>query len=448
VITGWIAILIVLGEWTGLVRGLIGVPVFAAALDGALVLLVGIAAVRAWRDQRLPTVHPLDLVILGFALLALIQILNPNVPSLSVGLEGFRKTAFTVLAYVAIRLSGETDARSFFRLVALGSIPALLWAIRQSFAPLPMDLAIIETAGASEISFRAGVAIRAFAPTAGPFHLGILAGTVLVIAVALSRTVPRWILLSLLAGAALGLSITRANIIAAALAIVVMALLQVDLRERLRLVAFGVPAIVLALGMAVVATSTPDIPGLPEPPPPVASPTTGGQGDGNGGPGDGGSPVEVPSLGDDTNLQYRLIFWREQLDAFRERPLIGYGTSSAADGFGNDYEGTGSRHFGPHSVYTKPALELGIVGLVLFLTILVGAFLAILRIVKTDRLLATLAMGILVLVAASGLTGPMLDAYPFNVLFWATLGWVVASQPKRSLAAQPDGIATVAHPAT
>lgn len=434
-ITTALAILIVLGEWTGLARGLLGAPYYAAILDLGLVVIVAIAAVLAWREDRLPDLHPLDLIILGFALLALVQVLNPNVPSLMVGLEGFRKTAFTVLGYAVIRLSGSRDPRPFYVVVALGSIPALLWAIRQAFVPLPIDLAIISTAGASPISFHAGIAMRAFAPTAGPFHLGILAGTVLIIAAVFSQRAGRWFLLSLLAGAALGLSITRANIGATAVALVVMALIQATTRERTKLVLTGAPAVALALVLGFAAATLPAVSVAPpsQPPASAGAGATSGPGAGNGA---GGPVVEVPSLDEDQNFQFRLLFWREQLEAFVERPLIGYGTSAAADGFDDVYAGTDSRHFGPHSLYTKPALELGVVGIILFATILVGFFVSIVRIVQTNGLLATLSMGLFILVTVAGLTGPMLDAYPFNVLFWATVAWVVVWQPARSPAVE------------
>ena len=430
VITSALAVLIVLGEWSGLARGLLGGPYYAAVLDLALVATVGLAALLAWRDDRLPRLHPIDVLVFGFAVLALIQVMNPNVPSLTVGLEGFRKTAFTMLGYAVIRLSGTRDPWPFYTIIALGSIPALLWAIRQSWFPQPFDLQIITTSGVSSISFHAGVAMRAFAPTAGPFHLGILAGTVLIIAVVYSLRSGRWFPLALLAGTALGLSITRANIGATAAAVVVMAIIQATGRDRLKLAAVGAPAIALALVFASVAASAPTDPTTPASPPPAGV---------DSGDGDGDGPVaELPSLEEDQNFQFRLQFWREQLEAIVERPLIGYGTSAAADGFDADYEGTGSRNFGPHSLYTKPALELGLIGFIVFMAILVGAFVAMLRILSVNRRLATISIGLFVLVTVSGLTGPMLDAYPFNVIFWATLGWVVVWQPARSPAVQPD----------
>ena len=315
-------------------------------------------------------------------------------------------------------------------IVALGSVPALLWAIRQSLVPLPIDLAIISTSGVSTISFHAGVAMRAFAPTAGPFHLGILAGTVLIIAVVFSLRAGRWYPLALLAGAALGLSITRGNIGATAVALVVMAIIQATPRDRLKLAVTGAPAVVLALVLASVAASLPTVSVTPVAPPPAG--TNGGGAAGSGAPASDEPAPELPSLEEDRSFQFRLLFWRDQLEAIVERPLLGYGTSAAADGFDDAYAGTDSRHFGPHSLYTKPALELGVIGFILFATIFVGVFVSILRIVRANRLLATISIGLFVLVTVSGLTGPMLDAYPFNVLFWATLGWVVLWQPARS----------------
>lgn len=413
-----LAILIVLGEWTGLARGLLGSPVYAAVLDGALVVLVAVAFVRAWRQHRMPAPHPLDVLVLAFAGLAFVQMFNPNVPSLVVGLEGFRKTAFTMLAYAVIRLAGARDTRRFYAVVALGSIPAFLWAIRQAFVPLSIDLAVITTAGASPISFHAGQTMRAFSPTAGPFHLGILSGTVLLVAVAFGQRSTRWFSLALLAAVALGLSITRANIGATAAAVVVMAVVQATTRDRLRLLAAGMPAVALAFVMALAVTSLPEVPVTPGAPPAAG----GGGGSGAGG---AGPIIDAPSLEEDRSLQFRLIFWREQLSAIADRPLVGYGTSAAADGFDRDYAGTNSRNFNPHSLFTKPALELGVVGFVLFIGILITALISILRTNGANRLLATISIGLFVLVTVSGLTGPMLDAYPFNVLFWATLGWVV-----------------------
>jgi hypothetical protein len=47
---------------------------------------------------------------------------------------------------------------------------------------------------------------------------------------------------------------------------------------------------------------------------------------------------------------------------------------------------------------------------------------------RGDEAFAMWALGILLLVGISGLTGPMLDAYPFNLLFWTVAGLLVQAE--------------------
>jgi hypothetical protein len=145
--------------------------------------------------------------------------------------------------------------------------------------------------------------------------------------------------------------------------------------------------------------------------------------------------AQPPSIGEvvegvanpltDRNLQFRFGYWADYLQAIIERPITGYGTSAAADGFDHFYEGTGKKNFEPHSLYFKAALELGIGGFVLLMAILGYALRrAVIRARSGDEA-GVFAVGILAVFVVSGLTGPMLDAYPANVLFWATCGWCV-----------------------
>lgn len=425
-VTDLLALLVVAGEWTGLARGIAGAPYYAAVLDVALIGLtgyVGVRAVRAGRQWPLPL---LAVLIGAYMILSAVQMLNPNVPSLLVGLEGYRKTAFTMLAFFVVMLADGGNSRRFFGIVAIGSTAAFLWAVRQSLLPLPFDLAIIETTTASPIGFHAGAVLRAFSPTAGPFHLGVLSASVMVISLVRAVHCSRWwLLLAVLAGATLGLTLTRANIAAGVVAVLAVVVFASPWRQRVRLSVSSVPALTataLAAFVAVGAIAVP-VAGVPTPsttaseqpaqPTPTSRP-------------DVGDVVEgVATPLDDRSLQFRLTFWREYLSAIAQRPLIGYGTSAAADGFDHRYEGTSSVNFEPHSLYFKAALELGIGGLVLLLVILAIAFWRSVRTLRRDALLGLTAIGIIVVIGASGLTGPMLDAYPMNVLFWAMLGWLV-----------------------
>jgi O-antigen ligase len=411
-ITTWLALLIVAGEWTGLARGILGAPYYAAILDVAAIALFSVTSIRAAREGRLWPLPLIAVLVGAYMLLAAVQILNPNVPTVLVGLEGYRKTAFTMLAFFIVLLERRGDARQFFTVVAIGSVPALLWAIRQSFAPLPIDLAIIETTSASPISFHSGAVLRAFSPTAGPFHLGILSAILIIVALVQWRLGSRWWLaLAVLAGVALGMTITRANIVAAAAGLLAVGVLAAGWRERFRFAAGAAPAMAAVLVASLIAI------GAVGPAPGAEDPgATPGQ--------DVGEVVGgVTNPLADRSLQFRFGYWREYVEAIAERPIVGYGTSAAADGFDHYY--TDARHvnFEPHSLYFKAALELGIGGFILFAALLVACAVACLRSVSSDQRVGLIASGALVVVGVSGVTGPMLDAYPVNLLFWATMGW-------------------------
>jgi len=432
-ITGSLAILIVLGEWTGLARGVFGAPIYAALLDISLVSITFLVAISAARRRDLPRATVLTLLIAAYMIIAAVEILNPNVPGLLVGLEGYRKTAFTMLAFFVVAYSGDTDALRFFRVIAVGSVPALLWAVRQFAAPLPVELNVIATSGISSITFHSGQVLRAFSPTAGPFHLGILGAAVMIIAILLAVSRGRtWLVVAGAAAAALGLSLTRANIIAALAACALIAVTATPLRAKLRTAAYAaVPlsvaavAVLFAVGVLSLSPRSADNRVDAGPSTPPASGTLDLIVSG----------VENPL--DDKNLQFRFTFWQNFAEAIVERPVIGYGTSSAADGFDRFYQGTGSMNFEPHSVYFKAALELGLGGLVLFLGILGSVMWTVTRAWRLDRLTARIVLGLVALVAVAGITGPMLDAYPVNLLFWASCGWIAVIARQAAISEPP-----------
>lgn len=432
--TDALAVLIVLGEWTGLARAILGGPYYAALLDSALIGLLILTLVR----PRVPRLGRLSLLlaglIAGYFLLAAIEMLNPNVPNIRVGLEGFRKTAFTMLAFFVLIGSGAVPDLRFYRIFAIGSIPALLFAVRQFFAPTALDFEILYSSGISPITFHSGVVLRAFSPTAGPFHLGVLAACVTVISLALARSGSRWwVAVACLAAATLGLTITRASMIAAIVAVGAMIVISAFGSGRPRAILAAAPAGMAMVLAALIAAGAIGLPAL----------SPGGNSDpGSSFPPSASMPPGSESIGgivtgvlnplEDRNLRFRFEFWRSFIIAFAERPLIGYGTSAAADGFDRFYEGTGSRNFEPHSLYLKAALELGILGLLILLAILALALVLSLRVLRLVPVLGLIGIAVLFVFTVSGLTGPMLDAYPLNLLFWSTLGWMALAGSQTS----------------
>lgn len=424
--TDILALIIAAGAWTGLARAAIGAPWYAVVLDVLVAGLAVLVAIRQRRDWR--RIGPLGLLVLGLVGFAAVEILNPNVPGLRAGLEGFRKTAFTAAAFFIVALWPNADGPRFYRIVALGLIPAFLMAIRQFVAPTALDLQILGTSGISPITFHSGGVLRAFSPTAGPFHLGILAGAALIASlVILRRPSKTWLLVAIVASVALGLSLTRANLVAAFGSAVLVALAFGGGGGRLRNLARVVPpaaaavlSVLIAVGAVGGGDATPGGPGAsPAPSGPSATPP----------PTIGDVVAGVADPFSDKNLRFRFAFWAEFAKAIAERPLVGYGTGAAADGFDHFYAGTGRRNFEPHSIYFKAALEMGVFGLLLVLAILgVAGWLALRRALRGEAV-GIIAVGILGLFVVTGLTGPMLDAYPANLLFWATCGWCVR-QPR------------------
>lgn len=418
-----LALVVALGMWTGLARAVVGAPVYAFVLDAATIAFLLGACVVAWPRRRDLHAHPVDLLAATFVAFAVVEIFNPNVPSVLVGVEGFRKTAFTVAGYAIVRLTPGFDGERFVRLVALGAIPALVWSIRQWLAPFGVEQLIIDSSGVSSTSFHSGTVLRAFAPTASPFHLGILAGAVAIIAAVFRTPIRVWGTVALIAAFALGLSLTRANIIATIVALAVVATVQVIRQRRPWLVGAGVLigalTVVVALG---AASSRP--PYRVDPPPTAGATQTPAAGATNGAGGDGG--IALPDPTKDKSLRFRFQFWEAQLNAFVDQPLIGYGTSAAADGFGRLYAGRDSVRFEPHSIYLKILLEQGVIGAIVFgLLLLALGFLAVRGQIRGTPF-DLIALGVIVLLLVSGLTGPMLDAYPFNLFFWIIVGGVVS----------------------
>ena len=457
--TDILALLIVAGWWTGLARAIAGgTPAYAAVLDAILILVLARVVWERARNGFALGDRLLAGLIFAYAALAAVQVTNENVPGVLVGLEGFRKTAFTMAAFFVVAWRSDGSVTRFYSIVAVGSVIPMLYGIRQFFAPFPIELDIVRTADSSFITFHLGPVLRAFAPTAGPFHFGLLSAGVSLISLHLSQTSRWWLVPALVGGLALALSLTRANLIATGIALSVFAIVSASRRARVvQIVMASAVVAAIAVGVAIGAgligeppasslrppvspteTESPGSPsGLdtvaptavaPTPPAPTpAAPTPAAPTP---------SPVSeiITGLADplaDRNLQFRLEFWASHIRAIGERPVTGYGTSSAGDGFGHFYAGTALKHFAPHSLYLKPALELGVGGFILLLAILVRALWLSIILTRQGSQAGRIALSLLLLVGVSGLTGPMLDAYPVNLLFWGALGWVGHPEPLR-----------------
>lgn len=238
--------------------------------------------------------------------------------------------------------------------------------------------------------------LRSFSTFDQPFPFGLYVMTSLLVGGAVALAEPRRLrnTLFLCTGpvliAGMGVSIVRASY----LGLIVGLLWLAIYRYRPLLVAFGVAAIGTAVSITFI------------------------------------SPKVLGSLFSSTSLGQRSTGWSEIISDVLTHPLgLGLGTSgSAAERIAKATGRPASSTYQPDNYYVKMLLELGPIGLWLFLLVLVSAVLSTLRAARilTGRD-AALALGVsasVVAAAVASLVATYLEIFPLDVYFWLLLGVV------------------------
>lgn len=368
-----------------------------------------------------------ELLLFCFLSLALLQIFNPNVPSLQAGVEGFRKFAFMSIAfYLGINMVKSQEVRFFQKILMILSPIISIYGIKQFLTPSSIDYNLINLSTSSQITYLMGGQIRPFSTLPGPFHLGaylVITSLLSLLIILLTRqAITRTILTTsfVIQIITLFLTRTKGNWVGLGVGIVTSILLlsktKIAALQRLAFIAFfGAFVNIILITLLPDSRSQALI--------------------------DAVTAVIMPS--EAPTLLFRMDIWRQIIiPAILSKPLLGYGTSSAGEGLGNLYENTSSLYFPSHNLYFKIWLEMGLFGLVLFLAIVSMSLrcgLITLRYSKDinpgDRI--TLIWGIATISAflTAGLVIPILDAYPVNYYFWFLLG--VLAQSKRGIPNEP-----------
>lgn len=419
-----LVLLIALVPLTGIFKALTGSRFAPLIFDLGILAACGLHLLDAALRGR-ARVGWADLLFAGFVGLAFVQMFNPNVPGLQAGAEGFRKFAYMGVAFYAGRhMLAAPEVGWLQRLLLILSGPIALYAIKQFFLPSAIDYRIIDLATADPVTYLMGGRLRPFATLPGPFHLGLylVATGLLAVRLLLGRRLrPIWALalvgLLALQMTALIMTRTKGNWVAMGAGVLLLALLAsgsaAGLLQRARRLAAALALAgllgAILLGLALSGRF------------PVLSDALSAVLD----------PLNAPTF------VYRVQLWQqEMLPAMSASPLFGWGTSSAGEGLGNLYAGVpGARYFASHNLYFKITLELGAVGLALFLG-LVGLCLWRGWRVARGRVSAGLpaettqwALAVVVGFLIAGLAAPVLDAYPANYYFWLLLG-LLARAPR------------------
>ena len=316
------------------------------------------------------------------ALIAALEILNPNVPTLSVGLVGFRKSATFVLG-VAIGV-GWRGARlrglqlTWWCMLVAGSV-----SIAAHLGFLPLDRLTARNAGMYSGSI--GGVDRMHGLFAGPFHVSML-GAFLVISALAPKVVIRRPLLRA-AGAAVGFacvffSHVRTGYVAVAVGALVMVMVTGSVQRWAgRLI--GSAALMALAGIYIgpiteLARSNPALGRL------------------------------IESGAQDDRFTARFQTWKTSLDLVDRSPLIGWGSGSAGDTLGPYF--VGGQHVSAHNVFLKYAVEGGLLQGFLFVVLTVGLLLAVRS--RYDPTRFGLAAAVTIIIFAS--VGASVEAIPVS----------------------------------
>jgi O-antigen ligase len=337
-----------------------------------------------------------------FIIISVLQIINPNIPSLSIGLEGFRKTSFYLIALLIgtyLKWDGK-KIKSLLKFILVVGVPICLYAFKQYYYPSVFDYKIIEMNAASIFSHSIFGNIRATSIFASPFTLGIFANVLLAIALYLfyiEKKIAYLLSAVVVAGAAI-LSITRVNFVALLFVLFLASGFYFQKGKKLMLF-IGVPLLLLSL--AIIFFNNPIINPLLQ-------------------------SLSVDRIFEDHRLVSRFSGYEYALFHIKNNIFLGYGMGSAGDTLSQYFQSY--RIFvTPHNMFLKVLFETGLIGFIIFVAITmmwlfdnrISAYKAKDQEVKDFNHFGIIIASTLFI---NGLALGILDAFPANAIIFLLLG--------------------------
>ncbi len=349
------------------------------------------------------TLTRMHLAVGAFFALGLVQLLNPAGPGILQGLAGFRILVLPVLGFFVGYWLIDSTARLRWAMLTVAVVATLiaLYGIKQGLSPNALDYIIVDGTTGSSITYTALGRFRAFSTLSSPFHLAFLmnAAILLLVSLFMSRLIRPWQFAGGIAvtSIALLLTIVRVSWIGTGIGLVALVALAPRFIRWSSTVRFVViAAVTVALMAYVLLVMQPDD---------VLS-------------------TRFRSLGNLPQEQHyvdRVTSWQDTIvPAIKARPLgYGMGSDSTAD----------SALFFAHNGYFYMAIEMGVIGSVLAVGILISALYLSARRKSphTTEEPAILALRLWILswtvaLLVMGTFGPMLEVYPINLYYWCLLG--------------------------
>lgn len=361
-------------------------------------VVVLLAAIQVFVSKPVDDTANITLLVLTAIIvgIAALEILNPNVPSLDVGLIGFRKSA-TFLLGVAMGLGWRGSRLSGLKLA---------WGCLLAEAVISLGIHLALPSIENSIGRRSGIYTRTIGGVermqgllGGPFHVSMLGAFLFLSAFAPSVVIrQRWLRVT---AAVVGLacvyfSQVRVGMVTIAIGALILPIVTGSARRWV-----GRLFSVAAVGLLAVIFIDP----LNE----YARKVT-------------ALRVLLDNGLDDSRFTARFGSWSNGLDMVDRSPLVGFGSGSAGDTM-NDYF-VGFEFVTSHNMFLKYAVEGGVFQMMLFLFLCIGLGLAVRR--RRDPTGFGLAAGLTVLVF--GATGSAVEALPVSLGLAVIMGLCARQQ--------------------
>jgi O-antigen ligase len=353
--------------------------------------------------------NTLDVLIIAYLAVIFIQVFNPHLPHLIMGLRGLYESGLWILAYLIARVlvTKENYASKLVFVIALTSVLGAFYGLFTLYIGVgTIERAYVEYAAREDLLLR----YRSIGTLGSPFGFGLMCAIGFVAAIniklrnklRLKKFATVSLTFFLLVGVLIaGSRSVMLGILASLVGLLALALFRKLNRETTSLasrknVTKYVSFLLLASVTSYMFLSA-YFPYQRE------------------------RVVSILNLRNEVNVSARIDIWRELLPYFESNPM-GYGTGSL---------GSAAYRYGPiiggvkvaDNQYLDIVMEYGIIGVILILTIFSVILVSYLRVCKLDRSgvsLAALLASVIILVA--GIGAPSLKAYPGNLFFGVLLG--------------------------
>lgn len=395
--------------YSNLIKYLTGVRYSLLIVDFLILLIFVKVVFQQCVLRQFPVFSPLvEFSLLAFLGVSILELFNPNVPSLLAGLEGLRKTSFYMIGFfIGLELIKEKlQLRKVIVVFTAISIPIIIYGIKQAFIMSAFDKRMAGLNWGEVWTYKIYGWNRPIGIFSGPFHYAMLCIIIILccLYLFLETRKTRYIIFIPLPIVGTLLSMTRTNLVAMVGSLIFFFFLYLiyskGIRKR-KIFAYSFLFLFLAALIIWFAASRLQ---------PLST-----------------SIASLAHIKRDTRFLNRVKTWEEILKAIPRQPVVAYGMGSAGDTLEKIYNFP--VHFTSHNLFLKIVIETGVVGLLFYCAFFVGWFALAYRCLQSRdarfKNLSIFIMSAVSVILINGLVGSAVEAFPINFIVWFFMGALV-----------------------